>query len=115
MIRTLKRLILALAITAISTAAMSTSATATTAVPAGVVLAAADTVADVQPLACGWDPDAPAGRAYYRHCTSDGSDIIIRVERHFGLSGYNLCVGPGRTPLGSLSVIKYAWYTGRLC
>ncbi|UUS34331.1 DUF6355 family natural product biosynthesis protein [Streptomyces changanensis] len=65
-------------------------------------------------LACGWDPDAASGRAYYNHCTSDGSWIWIRVERH-GASGFDKCVGPNRTYLGSTSVIRYAWYKGGTC
>ncbi|WP_228973017.1 DUF6355 family natural product biosynthesis protein [Streptomyces sp. DH12] len=65
-------------------------------------------------LACGWDPDAASGRAYYNHCTSSGSWIWIRVERH-GAGGYDKCVGPNRTYLGSTSVIKYAWYKGGTC
>ncbi|MEV5681447.1 MULTISPECIES: DUF6355 family natural product biosynthesis protein [unclassified Streptomyces] len=63
--------------------------------------------------ACGWDPDNAAGIAYYRHCATSGK-IWIRVERHND-TGYTTCVGPGRTPLGSTAVIKYAWYTGSTC
>ncbi|MCC3767361.1 DUF6355 family natural product biosynthesis protein [Streptomyces sp. UNOC14_S4] len=64
--------------------------------------------------ACGWDPDGPSGRAYYNHCTSDGSWIYIRVEFQQG-GGTPLCVAPGRTYLGLTADIKYAWYTGGLC
>lgn len=65
-------------------------------------------------LACGWDPDAASGRAYYNHCDG-GSWIWIRVERHHGMSGYDKCVGPGRTHLGDTGIIKYAWYKGGTC
>ncbi|MEU5427102.1 DUF6355 family natural product biosynthesis protein [Streptomyces olivoreticuli] len=64
--------------------------------------------------ACGWDPDGASGRAYYNHCTGDGSSIWIRVERQ-NAGGYDQCVGPNRTYLGPTSVIKYAWYKGGTC
>lgn len=63
-------------------------------------------------FACGWDPELEG--AYYNHCDSD-VHVIIRVERHHGLSGYDKCVGPGRTYLGRNSMIRYAWYKGVLC
>ncbi|MGX1128202.1 hypothetical protein RKD49_000392 [Streptomyces glaucescens] len=51
--------------------------------------------------------------AYYNHCTSDGSHVVIEVEV-WG-PNYERCVGPGRTWLGSASKIDGAFYTGRTC
>ncbi|ALG06334.1 hypothetical protein AOZ06_04815 [Kibdelosporangium phytohabitans] len=65
-------------------------------------------------LACGWDPDAAKNVAYYNHCASSGN-VVIRVEQHHGNPGFDRCVGPRRTPLGSLSDIRYAWYKGKTC
>jgi len=72
----------------------------------------AGSTADVGVAACGWDPDATG--AYYNHCNSSVR-IVIRVERHLGLPGFDRCVSPGRTYLGSTSEIAYAWYKGYLC
>jgi hypothetical protein len=52
--------------------------------------------------------------AYYNHCTSDGSRVVIKV-RVAGASDYERCVGPGRTWLGSASKIQGAHYVGRTC
>ncbi|MGW3623803.1 DUF6355 family natural product biosynthesis protein [Streptomyces sp. NPDC000880] len=54
-----------------------------------------------------------ASDAYYNHCTSDGSRIIIEVEV-WG-PNYERCVGPGVTWLGSASAIDGAAYVGRTC
>ncbi|MBT2393083.1 hypothetical protein J7E87_27515 [Streptomyces sp. ISL-1] len=51
--------------------------------------------------------------AYYNHCTSDGSRVIIEVEV-WG-PNYERCVGPGVTWLGSAGSIDGAWYVGRTC
>ncbi|OKI02000.1 hypothetical protein A6A06_12875 [Streptomyces sp. CB02923] len=51
--------------------------------------------------------------AYYHHCTSDGSRVIIEVEV-FG-PNYERCVGPGVTWLGSSGKIDGAHYVGRTC
>ncbi|MEV2215047.1 DUF6355 family natural product biosynthesis protein [Streptomyces sp. NPDC050997] len=51
--------------------------------------------------------------AYYNHCTSDGSRVIIEVEV-WG-PNYERCVGPGVSWLGSASSIGGAWYVGRTC
>jgi hypothetical protein len=52
--------------------------------------------------------------AYYNHCTSDGSRVVIKVEVPFA-SDYERCVAPGRTWLGSASKIQGASYVGRTC
>ncbi|ORT58541.1 DUF6355 family natural product biosynthesis protein [Streptomyces sp. CB03238] len=93
---------------ALATAGLMTVAGVT----GGLATAGTATAAESGTLACGWDPDAAAGIAYYNHCANNR--VVIRVERH-NASGYDQCVGPGRTYLGSTSVIKYAWYAGRLC
>ncbi|WP_433570480.1 DUF6355 family natural product biosynthesis protein [Streptomyces sp. CA-251247] len=51
--------------------------------------------------------------AYYQHCTSDGSRVIVEVEV-FG-PNYERCVAPGTTWLGSAGKIDGAFYTGRTC
>ncbi|MEW9552323.1 DUF6355 family natural product biosynthesis protein [Nonomuraea sp. NPDC050783] len=67
---------------------------------------------EVGVAACGWDPDAFG--AYYNHCNSSVW-VWIRVERHLGLPGFDRCVPPGRTYLGSTSDVRYAWYKGSTC
>ncbi|MEU9123161.1 DUF6355 family natural product biosynthesis protein [Streptomyces sp. NPDC048506] len=52
--------------------------------------------------------------AYYRHCTTDGSHVVIKVRVALA-PDYDLCVGPGRTWLGSASRIQDAHYLGRTC
>ncbi|WP_039947632.1 DUF6355 family natural product biosynthesis protein [Streptomyces sp. NRRL S-118] len=81
-------------------------------VTGGLAAAGPAAAAGTGALACGWDPDAAAGIAYYNHCAD--TRVVIRVERH-GAPGYDQCVGPGRTYLGPTSIVKYAWYAGRLC
>lgn len=83
----------------------------TTAPAYASTIASADSATRVGVAACGWDPDATG--AYYNHCGS--TKVVIRVERHLGLPGFDRCVRPGRTYLGSLSEIRYAWYKGVLC
>ncbi|WP_031048248.1 DUF6355 family natural product biosynthesis protein [Streptomyces sp. NRRL F-5650] len=51
--------------------------------------------------------------AYYNHCTSDGSHIVIEID-DWGPNSER-CVGPGVTWIGSASDIDGAWYTGRTC
>lgn len=52
--------------------------------------------------------------AFYNHCTSDGSRVVIKVEVALA-PDYERCVGPGTTWLGPASKIQGAHYTGRLC
>ncbi|WP_030257247.1 DUF6355 family natural product biosynthesis protein [Streptomyces violens] len=52
--------------------------------------------------------------AMYNHCTSDGSQIVIKVEVAWA-ADYERCVGPGNTWLGSASKIQGAHYVGRTC
>ncbi|MEU2285822.1 DUF6355 family natural product biosynthesis protein [Streptomyces sp. NPDC013178] len=52
--------------------------------------------------------------AYYNHCTSDGSRVVIKVEVALA-PDYERCVGPGRTWLGSADRIQGAYYVGRTC
>ncbi|MVO89151.1 hypothetical protein GPA10_31450 [Streptomyces sp. p1417] len=55
-----------------------------------------------------------ASDAFYNHCTSDGSRVVIHV-RVAMQADYERCVGPGKTWLGSASKIQGAHYTGRTC
>jgi hypothetical protein len=52
--------------------------------------------------------------AFYNHCSSDGSNIVIKVEVAWA-PDYERCVAPGRSWLGSADKIQGAYYTGRGC
>ncbi|MFI7413979.1 DUF6355 family natural product biosynthesis protein [Streptomyces sp. NPDC049627] len=52
--------------------------------------------------------------AFYNHCTSDGSRVIIHVRVAYG-ADYERCVAPGKTWLGSADKIQGAHYVGRTC
>ncbi|SBT90755.1 hypothetical protein GA0115233_10224 [Streptomyces sp. DI166] len=52
--------------------------------------------------------------AFYNHCTSDGSSVVIKVQVALA-PDYERCVGPGRSWLGSASKIQGAYYVGRTC
>lgn len=52
--------------------------------------------------------------AYYNHCTTDGSRIVIHVRVALA-PDYERCVAPGRTWLGSADKIQGAHYAGRTC
>ncbi|MFE5394486.1 DUF6355 family natural product biosynthesis protein [Streptomyces sp. NPDC056568] len=61
---------------------------------------------------CGFDETG--SDAFYRHCTSDGSHVVIKVEVAHA-ADYERCVGPGRTWLGAAGKIQGAHYAGRTC
>ncbi|AVV43959.1 DUF6355 family natural product biosynthesis protein [Streptomyces sp. ID05-04B] len=52
--------------------------------------------------------------AFYNHCTSDGSRVVVKVEVALA-PDYERCVGPGKTWLGPAGKIQGASYVGRLC
>jgi hypothetical protein len=52
--------------------------------------------------------------AFYNHCTSDGSRVVIKVEVNLQ-ADYEQCVAPGETWLGSAGKIEGAYYLGRTC
>ncbi|MEV0634702.1 DUF6355 family natural product biosynthesis protein [Streptomyces sp. NPDC050619] len=52
--------------------------------------------------------------AFYNHCTSDGSNVVIKVEVALA-PDYERCVGPGKTWLGPASKIQGAHYVNRTC
>ncbi|WLW49868.1 DUF6355 family natural product biosynthesis protein [Streptomyces sp. YU58] len=52
--------------------------------------------------------------AFYNHCTSDGSRVVIKVEIALA-PDVERCVGPGKSWLGSASKIQGAYYVGRTC
>ncbi|MFD0414579.1 DUF6355 family natural product biosynthesis protein [Streptomyces sp. NPDC127108] len=52
--------------------------------------------------------------AFYNHCTSDGSRVVIEVRVSMA-PDYERCVGPGKTWLGSASKIQGAHYVNRTC
>lgn len=51
--------------------------------------------------------------AYYNHCTSDGSKILIEID-DWG-PNTTRCVGPGVTWIGKAGDVDGAWYIGRTC
>jgi hypothetical protein len=52
--------------------------------------------------------------AFYRHCTTDGSRVVIKVEVARARD-YERCVEHGTTWLGSARKIQGAHYAGRTC
>jgi hypothetical protein len=52
--------------------------------------------------------------AFYNHCTSDGSRVVIKVEIALA-PDVERCVGPGKHWLGSADKIQGAYYVGRTC
>jgi hypothetical protein len=78
----------------------------------GVAGATTQTSGQVLAKPCGFSKSG--GRAWYNHCTTDGSRIQIRVDNVAGIDA-NKCVGPGETVLGWAFEYRNAWYTGRLC
>ncbi|MFI5793703.1 DUF6355 family natural product biosynthesis protein [Streptomyces sp. NPDC051677] len=76
----------------------------------GAVTAAAASPAAANP--CGFYETG--SDAFYNHCTSDGSNVVIKVEVAMA-PDYERCVGPGRSWLGSAGKIQGAHYTGRTC
>ncbi|MFE9254226.1 DUF6355 family natural product biosynthesis protein [Streptomyces sp. NPDC006879] len=54
-----------------------------------------------------------ASDAYYNHCTSDGSHIVIEID-DWGPNTLR-CVGPGTTWIGAAGDVDGAWYVGRTC
>ena len=90
--------------------------TVTSALGSAVVLAsmsavtAAATPAGADP--CGFFETS--SDAFYNHCTSDGSRVVIKVEVALA-PDYERCVAPGKTWLGSASEIQGAHYVGRTC
>ncbi|WP_406454208.1 DUF6355 family natural product biosynthesis protein [Streptomyces sp. NBC_01622] len=82
---------------------------------AALVLTSLGTVAAATPGSAG-----PCGfyktstDAYYRHCTTDGSHVVIKV-RVARARDHEACVRPGTTWLGSARKIQGAYYVGRTC
>jgi hypothetical protein len=73
----------------------------------GVASAAAE---DAKP--CGYSESE--GRAWYNHCTSDGSLIVIKIDMVLQDDRW-YCVGPGVSRLWSSANSRGAWYTGDGC
>ena len=61
---------------------------------------------------CGFFVDP--SRAYYNHCTPDGTWVEIKIDVALGFDRYK-CVGPGVTYLGPRGEIRGAWYNNRRC
>lgn len=52
--------------------------------------------------------------AFYNHCTSDGSRVVIKVKVARA-PDYETCVSPGKSWLGAAAKIQGAHYAGRTC
>ncbi|MFJ9247153.1 DUF6355 family natural product biosynthesis protein [Streptomyces sp. NPDC101776] len=82
---------------------------------AALVLTSLGTVAVAGPASAG-----PCGfyktstDAYYRHCTTDDSRVVIKVKVALARD-HELCVKHGTTWLGSARKIQGAYYVGRTC
>jgi hypothetical protein len=76
----------------------------------GAVTAAAVSPAAADP--CGFYKTS--SDAFYNHCTSDGSRVVVKVEVALA-PDYERCVAPGKTWLGAAAKIQGAYYVGRLC
>ncbi|WP_412566555.1 DUF6355 family natural product biosynthesis protein [Streptomyces chartreusis] len=64
---------------------------------------------------CGWYTDWTA-TAWYNHCGTGKVVIYVDLLSVGGSSeGYERCVGPGDTWLGSWPGVQGAWYVGRTC
>ncbi|GAA3093943.1 DUF6355 family natural product biosynthesis protein [Streptomyces echinatus] len=89
-----------------------TSALGTVSLALGLLGAGAATATPAAADPCGFYETG--SDAYYNHCTSDGSHVVIKVEVALA-PDYERCVGPGRSWLGSASSIQGAYYVGRTC
>ncbi|WP_330457719.1 DUF6355 family natural product biosynthesis protein [Streptomyces sp. NBC_00820] len=82
---------------------------------AAILMSAAAGVVTAAPVAadpCGFYKTG--SDAYYNHCTSDGSHVVIKVQVALA-PDYERCVVPGNTWLGAASKIQGAYYVGRTC
>ena len=82
---------------------------------AALVLTSLGAVAAASPASAGPCGFYETGSdAFYRHCTTDGSRVVIKVEVARARD-YERCVGHGTTWLGSARKIQGAHYAGRTC
>ncbi|WP_327406238.1 DUF6355 family natural product biosynthesis protein [Streptomyces sp. NBC_01288] len=82
---------------------------------AALVLGSLGGVAAASPAAAGPCGFYETGSdAFYRHCTTDGSRVVIKVEVARARD-YERCVAHGTTWLGSARKIQGAHYAGRTC
>ncbi|MEV0907637.1 DUF6355 family natural product biosynthesis protein [Streptomyces hokutonensis] len=82
---------------------------------AALVLTSLGSVAAAAPVSatpCGFFKTSTD--AYYRHCTRDGSHVVIKVKVARARD-HEACVRPGTTWLGSARKIQGAYYVGRVC
>ncbi|WP_146138234.1 DUF6355 family natural product biosynthesis protein [Chamaesiphon polymorphus] len=86
-----------------------------TVLAAGLVLGGAIVPSTAQASACGFYVAPRTGWAYYRHCIQGVyTRVRVKVETRRGPGSY-ICVKPGTVGLGPSSVVKFAYYTGKLC
>lgn len=91
---------------------LMTTALATTALALMSTGAVSLTAAPAAAAPCGFYETS--SDAFYNHCTSDGSRVVVHVRVAYA-SDYERCVAPGNTWLGSADKIQGAHYVGRTC
>jgi Family of unknown function (DUF6355) len=65
--------------------------------------------------ACGFYVAPRTGWTYYRHCIQGVyTRVQVKIDTTRGPGSY-ICVKPGTIGLGPRSVVKFAYYTGKLC
>lgn len=65
--------------------------------------------------ACGFYVNSRTGWTFYRHCTGSVYTIVqVKIDTRNGPGSY-ICVRPGTVGLGPSSVVRFAYYTGKLC
>jgi Family of unknown function (DUF6355) len=70
---------------------------------------------EAEASACGFYVAPRTGWTYYRHCIRDVyTRVQVKIDTTSGPGSY-ICVKPGTIGLGPRSVVKFAYYTGKLC
>lgn len=70
---------------------------------------------EAEASSCGFYVTPRTGWAWYRHCTGRGYSIVqVKIDTRRGPGSY-ICVKPGTIGLGPSAVIKFAYFTGKLC
>jgi Family of unknown function (DUF6355) len=81
----------------------------------GLALGSAVIPSTAEASACGFYVDSRTGWTYYRHCIQDiYTKVQVKIDTRRGPGSY-ICVKPGTVGLGPSAVIKFAYYTGKLC
>jgi hypothetical protein len=86
-----------------------------TVISAGLALGGVTMPSTAQASACGFYVAPRTGWTYYRHCIQGVyTRVQVKIVTRRGPGSY-FCAKPGIIGLGPSSVIKFAYYTGKLC